>query len=273
VLFFTLHESPRYLVRAGREQDAVQALQLIARYNGDATPIGIADVRDQLHANGENEGLLPKDNGGSSPPSPERPRHATRMASSTGLFDGPEVKDYSSATNTPPSDLSTPSGSLPIRSHSPPQLDDDEVPPARPRPPKRRTATTRSSMLASRSSYRGESRKWTCVPRFLRGPLDSWLERVSMVLSPRWRRTTLLVWVIWWAMSFGTPIPASLNARADLGLAFTMFNVYLPKLLESAGEVEKPKTITESLWDIVIFTLGGCPGALVSVFLQPCCSE
>lgn len=48
--------------------------------------------------------------------------------------------------------------------------------------------------------------------------------------------------------------------------AFTMFNVYLPKLLEkrlgSAGEEGSRK---EAMWDIVTFTLGGCPGALVRV--------
>jgi hypothetical protein len=44
-----------------------------------------------------------------------------------------------------------------------------------------------------------------------------------------------------------------------------MFNVYLPKLLEKrlgdAGGGEGSRK--EALWDIVIFTLGGCPGALV----------
>ena len=64
-----------------------------------------------------------------------------------------------------------------------------------------------------------------------------------------------------------------------------MFNVFLPKLLEmteagrdddsSAGAVEaaavmtaERKSLEESLWDVVIFTLGGCPGAIVSRF--PC---
>lgn len=50
-----------------------------------------------------------------------------------------------------------------------------------------------------------------------------------------------------------------------------MFNVFLPKLLETSGAVksiasdEKPaKSLEQSLWDVVIFTLGGCPGAIVS---------
>ena len=44
-----------------------------------------------------------------------------------------------------------------------------------------------------------------------------------------------------------------------------MFNVFLPKLLEtSPTSALKPKTLEESLWDVVIFTIGGCPGAIVS---------
>lgn len=49
-----------------------------------------------------------------------------------------------------------------------------------------------------------------------------------------------------------------------------MFNVFLPKLLESSsnsggdGAPVIPKTLEDTLWDVVIFTLGGCPGAVVS---------
>ena len=43
-----------------------------------------------------------------------------------------------------------------------------------------------------------------------------------------------------------------------------MFNVYLPKLLETRnGKGGEPHTLEQSLWDVVIFTIGGCPGALV----------
>lgn len=54
------------------------------------------------------------------------------------------------------------------------------------------------------------------------------------------------------------------------GSAFTMFNVFLPKLLETAASSsappggETPKTLEATLWDVVIFTLGGCPGPIVS---------
>jgi hypothetical protein len=45
-----------------------------------------------------------------------------------------------------------------------------------------------------------------------------------------------------------------------------MFNVFLPKLLETSstsGGVVIEKTLEETLWDVVIFTVGGCPGAIV----------
>lgn len=54
-----------------------------------------------------------------------------------------------------------------------------------------------------------------------------------------------------------------------LFLAFTMFNVFLPKLLETRSRVDitsviPGKKLEDNLWDVVIFTIGGCPGAIVS---------
>ena len=46
-----------------------------------------------------------------------------------------------------------------------------------------------------------------------------------------------------------------------------MFNVFLPKLLETSSSlqdgVETPKTLEDTLWDVVLFTLGGVPGPIV----------
>jgi hypothetical protein len=44
-----------------------------------------------------------------------------------------------------------------------------------------------------------------------------------------------------------------------------MFNVYLPKLLETEAHPGDVKPLRDTLWDVVIYTVGGCPGALVSV--------
>lgn len=57
-----------------------------------------------------------------------------------------------------------------------------------------------------------------------------------------------------------------------MSIAYTMFNVFLPKLLEtrstSTDTDGAPKTLEDSLWDVVIYSLGGCPGAIVSHFLM-----
>lgn len=61
-----------------------------------------------------------------------------------------------------------------------------------------------------------------------------------------------------------------------------MFNVFLPKLLETrplsttntnmttttttnvtVGRAVATKGLEDSLWEVVIFTIGGCPGAIV----------
>jgi hypothetical protein len=74
-----------------------------------------------------------------------------------------------------------------------------------------------------------------------------------MVLEPEWRHTTVLVWGAWWGTSLG----------------YTMFNVYLPKLLETrrAVTVAETTSLERTLWDVVIFTIGGCPGAVVRIVL------
>ncbi|KAF8758787.1 Sugar transporter [Rhizoctonia solani] len=91
------------------------------------------------------------------------------------------------------------------------------------------------------------------LPSTFGRPIATWLDRVAMLFTPEWRLTTILIWCAWWGMS----------------LAFTMFNVYLPKLLErrlgDAGGGEGSRK--EALWDIVIFTLGGCPGALIGAWM------
>jgi len=52
-----------------------------------------------------------------------------------------------------------------------------------------------------------------------------------------------------------------------MSLAYTMFNVFLPKLLETRSSSDVPQTLEQSLWDVMIFTIGGCPGAIIGAYL------
>ncbi|KZT02036.1 MFS general substrate transporter [Laetiporus sulphureus 93-53] len=143
--YLKLHESPRYLVHAGRQKDAVEVLQSIAQFNGEAISLSVDDVQD-----------------GTAPPH----RHLADTFSIGALSD-----------------------------------------------------------------------------------------RITLALAPEWRRTTVLVWIIWFGMS----------------LSFTMFNTYLPKVLEgksnSGTPNETPVDVTASLWSVLTWALGGCPGAILGAYL------
>ncbi|KAJ7250028.1 major facilitator superfamily domain-containing protein [Mycena haematopus] len=156
IVLFRLHESPRFLVHAGRPAEALEVLQLIARFNG-----------------------------------------APALAGELGLAD---VDDTAKVV-----------------------LDDDE--------------DDGVGYEAIGGGGKGYVPQWA----------QRWFGRVQMVLVPEWRRTSLLVWGAWCGMA----------------LAYTLFNVFLPKLLEYSGT----KTIEEGLWDVLIYTIGGCPGALLGARL------
>ena len=56
-----------------------------------------------------------------------------------------------------------------------------------------------------------------------------------------------------------------------------MFNVFLPTFLEYRSKAssadlsspgDDPNSLSGPLWEVVIFTLGGCPGALVSISIN-----
>lgn len=116
----------------------------------------------------------------------------------------------------------------------------------------------RDTISSVRSSmYEAADRAYWALPRSIRRPVRAWLSRFMAVLEPEWRRTTVLVWGAWWGIM----------------LAFTMFNVFLPKLLETRREISvaKATSLETTLWEVVIFTIGGCPGAVVRTLLCPVC--
>lgn len=47
-VFFHLYESPKYLVHAGRLQEAARVLEEISKVNGNALDIKVEDVKDVL---------------------------------------------------------------------------------------------------------------------------------------------------------------------------------------------------------------------------------
>lgn len=231
ILFFRLHESPRYLVHAGRHQEALESLQLISRFNGSDITIDLEDVDDRRPPEPR-----PSSNG-----SDERAPflHATQEArpNRETLFDAGTdevitrngasgdpprdegVRDYQSTDDSPNSldshSFVTPVEEYPPRRHSvvtvgenpsssrPNALDDETK--RYSRIPRARSHSSRSRVSrASIVSVEIEMRFGSVLPRWIKRPLIAWLDRVGMVLSPEWCRTTLLVWGVWFSMALGT---------------------------------------------------------------------
>ena len=89
-----------------------------------------------------------------------------------------------------------------ISSHADEDDDDDKMSELLER---RRSKRLSARLPPSRRSslYEAKKKVWWALPRWIRKPLWAWLDRISLVLSPEWLRTTLLVWAMWCSMSLG----------------------------------------------------------------------
>ncbi|KAE9403218.1 MFS general substrate transporter [Gymnopus androsaceus JB14] len=295
MVFFRLHESPRFLVHAGRHQEALESLQMISKFNGSNLSLALEDVDDQRPQTVSSPRRVSRDDiqnqdrdEDSTPFLQRKSSTEIEVAENINIGSPPEIESrdsetifdagvthYSStgesstplgahvfATPTtefnlpaslmqessriPDSNLVGPSATAGQPSHISVDVV-DPIPQRRPRLQSRR----QSQRLSRRASSMYEKKVCSMLPHWLRRPLWGWWDRVMMALAPEWLRTTVLVWAAWWGMS----------------LAYTMFNVFLPKLLESSSRSSSgspiiPKTLEDSLWDVVIFTMGGCPGAI-----------
>jgi len=279
IVFFRLYESPRYLVHAGRHQEAIESLQMISKFNGSELSLNLEDVQDH---HDPSKGVIDESGAERSSPSHENivfdaeaaiepsmspPRTLTSQTSREILRGSPEDRplDYNSTGEpnvtlsdhifqTPPIPPAAFRDSAAVEAS--PDEAEDYIKAGRGRHSRLQSSVSRRSRpqraRSVSSIYEIKSKLYWKLPRFIRNPLWAWLDRVAMVLSPDWIRTTLLMWTAWFSMS----------------LAYTMFNVYLPKLLEGRGRPgEPPKSLAENLWDVVIYAVGGCPGALIGAWL------
>ena len=112
---------------------------------------------------------------------------------------------------------------------------------------------------------------------------ETWIEQLSKLFVPQWRRTVILMWIIWGLMSFCkcryTSRKLLWNWFCLLHLAYTMFNVWLPAVLENRATGEGDEAIREALTEFVLYSswsyfivqflladstvVAGCPGSIV----------
>jgi hypothetical protein len=233
MVFFRLHESPRYLVHAGRHQEAVESLQLISKFNGSELSLDIEDVRDHLHPSeiisdspAVDSTAVPShddvvfDADHNSPGHSADSRESTRpkltlQGSRLGLRDSPDsdLPGYSS-TGEPNVSLSGHTFLTPDLSRPDTPMFSSDNPYLKDASRRSSNASLSSERAASQRPYHARersasslkdvrSRLYYRLPLAVSRPLWAWVDRVAMVLAPEWVRTTVLVWIAWCAMSLG----------------------------------------------------------------------
>ncbi|GAA5975541.1 hypothetical protein JCM5350_002641 [Sporobolomyces pararoseus] len=214
VLFFKLHESPKFLVASKRASAAVVSLQKISRFNGTNSAWALDDVVDDVSS------------------------RRVQDAEEDGRGSGPDDQNSFSLSRSPSINS--------IAFSQAPLLDGNSDP----------EASDISSYAPSDFASRPQSRpEWiNRLPRSWRSAATDYSARVHNLLEGKWRAVTLLIWAIWTLASAG----------------YTMFNVFLPKLLEqklNEGRGGSKGEINDSLKDYVLYTISGLPGSVVGAYL------
>ncbi|KIJ17575.1 hypothetical protein PAXINDRAFT_175426 [Paxillus involutus ATCC 200175] len=238
IVFFRLHESPRYLVHAGRHQEALESLQLISRFNGSEIPIDLEDVDDRRPPEPQSQAQGSSHSGERAPFLPPAQEtlhpnretlfdaHANADATGNGAAPGDVpredgVKDYQSTDESPNSLDShlfiTPIDDHPPQGHSFARGDIPSSSQPKPLDAETKDHTIRHSRYRFSQSLRSQKRARGMLPRWINGPLVAWLDRIAMT--------------------------------------------------GSTGEGGPPASLEDNLWDVVIFTLGGCPGAILGAYM------
>lgn len=254
MVFFRLHESPRFLVHAGRPEDAIKSLQMISRFNGSDLSIELEDVADHYPSVSDSvlepsvtrkqDDVRPRANSSTILDAnfiEDRPEPPSRNSSteSTGSGRTPLVTLYASTGETQILDnytFATPvmeAAPVSIAVERATQMKEEpsilpispsiiSTSPALQRESSRRNLQTRRLSMVSRKSSICEKKASSFVPDWLSSPLWAWWDRVTMVLSPEWLRTTVLMWSAWFTMSLGKKFVISLK----LLLIMCLFSIH-----------------------------------------------
>ncbi|PWZ02822.1 MFS general substrate transporter [Testicularia cyperi] len=240
VVFFRLLESPKYLVHAGRPQEARDILQKIQRFNGGETiRLRIADVVDVSSASASRRGST------HAQPEASQDRNAEQDRVSA-----PDDRQNGTSGNA--------SSSKAAEQDDSDDEDDLIVHDGAQQPLLPGQSSETQQDQANVSSQPPELPAWLqWLPVKWHSASAELVSRYLDLLAPEWKRTTVLIWIIWGGMSFG----------------FTTFNVFLPKLLETrygspATRTDaQPDSTRQAMIDYLLYSLSSLPGSLISAYL------
>ncbi|KAI8065880.1 major facilitator superfamily domain-containing protein [Gongronella butleri] len=227
---FCLHlpETPKYLLNNSRHKETIIVLQDIAKFNGNH---GVDIQAKDLQA--EDGSVLAEDDKDARDTA-LHDDHDHDASEQDGLLAHAALPDVSSSSmsNPPVYHRSLSSDSRPARL-SVGNIDDDDDDDV--------ASLLREDPLAILDPK-------VAASALIKQTNSAW----TILMSDRWRRTILLVWAIW----------------TFTAMAFTMFNVFLPKYLETLGfEGESAPTRKDVYWDYMIYSIAGVPGSVMASYM------
>lgn len=188
---FKLQESPRYLVSNGREREAIVALQTIANFNDHTINIQRADVQSLECSAVE--------------PSTRRSSFASPSRDEDGVSYGGVESDTEGKMK-----------SQPVRKGSSFYKEDEDDVFERSFIQTEGLEEEREGLVEGESvdndgvdadmSNRSNDRLKTQVNGWKKTPVvwwKSWIAQMAKLFVPQWRRTVILMWIIWGSMSYG----------------------------------------------------------------------
>lgn len=210
LVFFKLFESPKFLVANGRENEARLILQRIAIFNGAPLPLSISDVRDA------------EEGGSSSRGTPSTKDIDSRKNVRSWLGSGRQNTKGNNGYQAVPTDAEDLN-----------EIDEEQEEEVQNDQTRRSTDSNRSSRPRPNSitsTLSNPKEASTNLFQSLSSSMKTLSERYSQLFTPDWKRTTILIFLIWTLIS----------------LAYTSFNVFLPKYLESRLSSSSPSSSTNS---------------------------
>jgi hypothetical protein len=278
---FRLHESPRYLVSRGREADAVVVLQSIAEYNNHDIDIQHADVlvdpapcaptKEENGNSGEERKpddrsplALDEITAGERSPLPRYPDleedddspKSSTMYDSVGVGPPPTRKYpvrtgsafYSSSVANSPAERTSNAFDESFARAAGIAEEEEGLVDGKP--------------AAAHHHHHHKKKRRTATGGIWEKPAEawgSWKAQIGKLFVPKWRRTVILMWIIWGSMSFcewntGRLKDIALRSSAETVVAYTMFNVWLPAVLEDRAEGEGDQAIRVALKEFVLYS-------------------
>lgn len=175
IFFFKLHESPKFLVTSGRPEEAVIVLHRITKINGVPLRLNLADVDDK-QCKEEDE---------------DRDRDIERGTS--GRMARSHSQDYAAVESGGRTD----NGYLPVSTDDEEQNDWESRENAQFETASARVEGKRRRRSISVSIPEGLPRPLTSAIDSIVGGAGDYFDRVSLLFAPEWKKTTIIVWIIW----------------------------------------------------------------------------